>query len=154
MASYGSRTDKWSGWIGVEPGLRQFRGHPLAPGVRDCVAGLRGLEPANVISKIFLQLARERSQVPKGSGYPRRICPTFQQLSQNDVCEFESYMPSHAVGSLLGHLWGNATTSLCICGGASASFPRWRGGSTAGPSHYRIGCWVSSCVSFPRKARP
>jgi hypothetical protein len=61
--------------------------------------GLRGLEPANVISKILLQLARERSQVPKCSGDPRRICPTFQRLSQNDVCEFESSQPRHAVGS-------------------------------------------------------
>src|ERR1700730_3603380 len=28
-----------------------------------------------------------------------RIRPTFQWLFQNDVCKFESYMPSHAVGS-------------------------------------------------------
>jgi hypothetical protein len=39
--------------------------------------GLRGLELANVISKILLQLARERSQVPKCSGDLRRICPIF-----------------------------------------------------------------------------
>jgi hypothetical protein len=62
--------------------------------------GLRGLEPANVISKILLQLARERSQVPKCSGDPRRICPTFQRLSQNDVCEFESSQPRQTVHPL------------------------------------------------------
>ena len=26
-------------------------------------------------------------------GEPMRICPIFQQLPENDICEFESYMP-------------------------------------------------------------
>jgi hypothetical protein len=51
-----------------------------------------------------LVTARARKvSVPKCSGDPKRICPTFQRLSQNDVCEFECSQPSHGVGlELLG----------------------------------------------------
>src|ERR1700687_1837509 len=34
---------------------------------------------------------------PQCSLKPKRIRPVFQWLTENDVCEFESYMPSHQV---------------------------------------------------------
>jgi hypothetical protein len=64
-----------------------------------CVAGLRGLEPANVISKVLVAARARKVSGPKMSGDPKRIRPTFQRLSQNDVCGFESSQPSHAVVS-------------------------------------------------------
>jgi hypothetical protein len=39
---------------------------------------------------------------PKMFRNPMRIRPTFQWFFQNDVCKFESYMPSQAVASLRG----------------------------------------------------
>src|ERR1700730_160490 len=46
----------------------------------------------------LLQLVGERSQVPQCSLKPNRIRPVFQWLTENDVCEFESSQPNHAVG--------------------------------------------------------
>jgi Aldehyde dehydrogenase family len=39
----------------------------------------------------------ERSQVPQCSGESERICPLFQRLPENGVCEFESSQPSQTV---------------------------------------------------------
>jgi hypothetical protein len=52
------------------------------------------------ISTIFVAARARKVSGSKMFGDPRRICPTFQRLSQNDVCEFESSQPSQAVRSL------------------------------------------------------
>ena len=45
-------------------------------------------------------LLGDRSQAPRCSATERAFPNYFQQLAENDVCEFESSEPSHAVGSL------------------------------------------------------
>ena len=58
------------------------------------------LEDSNQMSfpRCLLQLMGERSQVQQFSLKPKTIRPVFQRLTENDVCEFESSQPSHAVG--------------------------------------------------------
>jgi hypothetical protein len=46
----------------------------------------------------------ERSQVPQYSLQPKQFCQYFSGLPKNNICEFESSQPSHAVQSL----WGNS----------------------------------------------
>ena len=62
-----------------------------------------GLEDSNLQMSFpgcLLHLMGERSQVPQYSLKQKTIRPVFQWLTENDVCEFESSQPSHAVGSL------------------------------------------------------
>jgi hypothetical protein len=47
-----------------------------------------------------LQLKREWSPWPEFGGFPANSPRIFKRIICDDVSEFESYMPSHAVGSL------------------------------------------------------
>jgi hypothetical protein len=64
----------------------------------------RGLEPPDVISTIFVVAARGRNvSSPTISANQREFPQLFQPFRENDICEFESSQPSHAVGlELLG----------------------------------------------------
>jgi hypothetical protein len=64
-----------------------------------CVAGLRGLKPADVIWTIFVAARGRKVSGPTMFGEPKRICPLFQRVPENDVCEFESSQPSQGVRS-------------------------------------------------------
>src|ERR1700730_4023610 len=49
----------------------------------------------------LLQLAGRKVSGPTMFGEPKIICPIFQSLRENDVCEFESSQPSHGVRFLV-----------------------------------------------------
>jgi hypothetical protein len=66
----------------------------------DSVAGVRGLEPPDVISTIFVAAARGRNvSSPTISANQREFTQLFQPFRENDICEFESSQPSQAVVS-------------------------------------------------------
>ena len=68
----------------------------------DSVAGVRGLEPPDVISTIFVAAARGRNvSSPTISANEREFPQLFQPFRKNDICEFESSHPSHGVRSPL-----------------------------------------------------
>src|ERR1700732_2104237 len=56
----------------------------------DSVAGLRGLEPADVISTMFIAAHGRKVSGPTMFVETKKIRPVFQWLTENDVCEFES----------------------------------------------------------------
>ena len=83
----------------------------------NCVAGVRGLEPPDVISTIFVAAARGQNvSSPTISANQREFPQLFQPFRENDICEFESSHPSHAVGSL----WGAACVSNSTAGGRNS----------------------------------
>jgi hypothetical protein len=53
--------------------------------------------PVEAVCQSGWQLAREKSLPPKVFRVQMRIRLIFQLVYQNDVCEFESYMPSRIV---------------------------------------------------------
>ena len=58
------------------------------------MAGVRGLEPPDVISTIFVVAARGRSvSSPTISADQREFPQLFQPFRENDICEFESSHP-------------------------------------------------------------
>jgi hypothetical protein len=64
----------------------------------DSVAGVRGLEPPDVISTIFVVAARGQNvSSPTISANQREFSQLFQPFRENDICEFESSHPSHGV---------------------------------------------------------
>jgi hypothetical protein len=72
--------------------------HPeITPQRPHCLAGVRGLEPPDVISTIFVVAARGRNvSSPTISANQREFPQLFQPFRENDICEFESSQPSHA----------------------------------------------------------
>ena len=52
-------------------------------------------------------------------GEPKRICPIFQRLLENDVWEFESSQPSHGVGSNQDDFWACVVELALVSGNVS-----------------------------------
>ena len=68
----------------------------VRPGLAEAaLPGVRGLEPPDVISTIFVVAARGRSvSSPTISANQREFPRLFQPFRENDICEFESSQPS------------------------------------------------------------
>jgi hypothetical protein len=62
------------------------------------MAGLRGLEPGDVICTMFIAAGGRKVSGPTMFAEAKENSAVFQRLTENDVCEFESSQPSHGVG--------------------------------------------------------
>src|SRR5437016_2193510 len=79
--------------------LGRFEGNLMAWVYRFEFCRPRGQSIRRCMS-VFWQLVREKSLVPKCFGIRRNSPDISKGIFQNDICRFESYMPSQPVRSL------------------------------------------------------
>ena len=118
------------------------------------VPGLRGLEPPDVVSTIFVAGRQAKGLRSHNVRRTKENYPVFQWLPKNDVCEFESYMPRHEFVDLAefgvkcrcgnsGSFFNAGSPSAMVNGFRSAPMSnRWIGGRRR--RNRRCGSAVSS----------